>query len=287
MCRLDLASLAADMANNSDGKPFITALAGLVLAACGILGGFLLEGGRFHDVVQVTAALIVGGGTMGAVLVSTPIGTLRRASRRARSTFFGPGEDLEELTELLISFATKARKNGLVSLEDEALEIEDSFLRKGMNLAVDGAEITEIRSMMTLEMQIEEARALAETKVFESAGGYAPTIGILGAVMGLIQVMKNLANMDEVGHGIAVAFVATLYGVGLANLVLIPTANKMRAKIHRQLERREMSIEGVVGIMEGLNPKLLRIKLEAFHEPDGRSDGKNKRSKTVRNHVAA
>src|SRR5262249_6710084 len=155
---------------------------------------------------------------------------------------------------------------GLVSLEGEALEIEDPFLRKALTLAVDGTDLQEIRNMMQLEMDVYESRALEEAKVFESAGGYSPTIGIIGAVMGLIQVMKNLANIEEVGHGIAVAFVATVYGVGIANILLLPAATKIKSRIEREIELRELKLEGVVAIVEGLNPKLIRSKLEAYRQ---------------------
>src|SRR5204863_2086770 len=140
----------------------------------------------------------------------------------------------------------------------------DPFLKKALNLAVDGTDLTEIRKIMELEIELEEHHAEAEAKVFESAGGYAPTIGIIGAVMGLIQVRKNLANIEEVGHGIAVAFVATVYGVGISNIFLIPAGNKIKARIEQQVELQQLVLEGVIGIIEGLNPKLIRSKLEAF-----------------------
>ena len=139
-----------------------------------------------------------------------------------------------------------------------------TFLKKALTLAVDGTDLQEIRNMLELEMSLAEHHAEAEAKVYESAGGYAPTVGIIGAVLGLIQVMKNLANIDEVGHGIAVAFVATVYGVAVANLFLLPAANKIKARAHAETQRREMILEGVSGIVEGLNPKLVQAKLEAF-----------------------
>jgi len=180
----------------------------------------------------------------------------------------------------LIGYATKARKNGLVSLETEALEIPDPFLRKALTLAVDGTDLQELRNMMQLEIDMAEGRAMAEAKVFESAGGYSPTIGIIGAVMGLIQVMKNLANIEEVGHGIAVAFVATVYGVGLANIFLPPASNKIKARIESDTELKELKLEGVVAIVEGLNPKLIRSKLDAYrHEEKAGAKDKAKQEK--------
>ncbi len=234
------------------------------MAMGGILGGLLLEGGSILDIAQFTAALIVVGGTLGAVMITTPMGVLIRACKRLLSVFLYTPASPGVISEEIIGYATKARKNGIVSLEHDALAIEDPFLRKALNLAVDGADLQEIRSMMELEIMMEEHHVEAEAKVFESAGGYSPTIGIIGAVMGLIQVMKHLANIDEVGHGIAVAFVATVYGVALSNIFFLPMASKIKARAHEETERRELILEGVVGIVEGLNPKLIRTKLEIY-----------------------
>lgn len=250
-------------------RPDVATLTGLILAFGGILGGLIMEGGQLKDVSQITAAMIVLGGTSGAVLVSTPMSILIGAIRRFMHVFLDKIETPEQVIEELIGYAASARRNGLVSLEDDAMQIPDSFLRKALNLAVDGTDIQEIRNMMQLEIELRENQALAEARVFECAGGYSPTIGIIGAVMGLIQVMKNLANISEVGHGIAVAFVATVYGVGLANVVLLPASTKMKARIDSETLLRELKLEGVVGIVEGMNPKLIRNKLEAYqHEGD-------------------
>jgi len=227
-----------------------------------------MEGGKIKDVSQITAAFIVLGGTFGAVMVSTPLGVLKGAAVKLAHVFLDKTQPPDAIIEELIGYATKARKNGLVSLETEALAIPDPFLRKALTLAIDGTDLQELRNMMQLEIDMVAGRAVAEAKVFESAGGYSPTIGIIGAVMGLIQVMKNLANIDEVGHGIAVAFVATVYGVGLANIFLLPAASKIKARIEHETELKELKLEGVVAIVEGLNPKLIRVKLDAYrHEP--------------------
>jgi chemotaxis protein MotA len=250
-------------------------IGGLFLAISSIVGGLVLEGGKLEDIRQITAALIVLGGTLGAVMVSTPMQVLKGAMAQLAGVLFEKLDSPGKLIEEIIRYATKARKNGLVSLEQDAAEIADPFLKKAMNLAVDGTDMQELRAMMEIEMQMEESRGLAEAKVFESAGGYAPTIGIIGAVMGLIQVMKNLANIEEVGHGIAVAFVATLYGVGLANVILIPAGSKIRLRLQRQTEMRELILEGVIGIVEGLNPKLILSKLEAYEEKVKPADKKS------------
>lgn len=256
-------------------------IGGLLLALGGIVGGLLMEGGRIKDVSQITAAFIVLGGTFGAVMVSTPIRVLNGAAMRLIHVLLDRTESPDAAIEELIVYATKARKSGLVALENEALEIQDPFLRKALTLAVDGTDLQEIRDMMQLEIDTAESRALAEAKVFESAGGYAPTIGIIGAVMGLIQVMKNLANIEEVGRGIAVAFVATVYGVGLANIILLPASTKIKSRIEWETEMKALKLEGVVAIVEGLNPKLIRSKLDAYkHNETAGAKAKAKREGT-------
>jgi chemotaxis protein MotA len=245
-------------------RPDLATIGGIALALAGILGGLVLEQGKVKDVAQVTAALIVLGGTLGAVMVTTPLATLLSAAGKLIDVFFESSYRPEALIEQLIAYATKARKNGIVSLEDETSSIPDPFLRKALDLAVDGADLQELRRMMELELSLEEQRGEAAAKVYESAGGYAPTIGIIGAVLGLIQVMKHLANIDEVGRGIAVAFVATVYGVGSANIFFLPAGSKLRARVRAVMQLRELMLEGVLGIAEGLNPKLIRVKLNAY-----------------------
>jgi len=246
------------------GRPDLLSMAGLVVAAGGILGGLILEGGKIQDVSQITAAIIVLGGTMGAVMLSTPGSVLRGALRRLSAVFRDPLPPMGGLIEEIVGYATKARKTGLVSLDAEVMASHHPFLRKAMMMAVDGTDLQELRSMLELEITLAEHSAEAEAKVFESAGGYAPTVGIIGAVLGLIQVMKNLANIDEVGHGIAVAFVATVYGVAIANLFFLPAAAKIKARAHAETQRRELIIEGVSAIVEGMNPKLVHAKLAAY-----------------------
>ncbi|HKX00340.1 MAG TPA: flagellar motor protein [Bryobacteraceae bacterium] len=245
-------------------KPDFATIGGLTLAVGGILGGLLLEGGKIKDVAQITAALIVFGGTLGAVLVTTPLAVLKRAARKLHLVFFETVVSPDQAIEEIIRFATKARRHGIVSLEQDADAVADDFLRKSLNLAVDGTDLEAIRRMMELEISLEEHHGEAEARVFEAAGGYSPTVGIIGAVLGLIQVMKHLENIEEVGRGIAVAFVATVYGVAAANLFFLPAANKLRARLNRAVQNRELMLEGVVAIVEGLNPKLIRIKLEAY-----------------------
>ncbi len=270
-----MADAAPKAAKKSGGKPDLASLGGLLLAVGGILGGLVMEGGKVRDVSQVTAAIIVLCGTIGAVMVTTPMHTLIGAVKKLTLVFFDGDESPHAMIEEIIGYATKARKSGIVSLEHEANAIQNPFLRKALNLAVDGTDLDVIRKIMELQISLEEHHAEQEAKVFENAGGYAPTIGIIGAVLGLIQVMKNLANIEEVGHGIAVAFVATVYGVASANIFFLPAGAKIKARMHKVIQNRELMLEGVAGIVEGLNPKLIRSKLEAYEgEAHAKKDAK-------------
>jgi chemotaxis protein MotA len=245
-------------------RPDLASFAGITVAVLAIVGGLVLEKGSIKDIAQITSALIVCGGTAGAVLMTSPMKTVRSALQHFKSVFFDLQVDPVTQINEIVTYAAKARKQGIISLEVEADAIADPFLHKAIGLAVDGADIDELKTMMELEISQHEQHAEEAAKVFESGGGYSPTIGIIGAVLGLIQVMKNLENISEVGHGIAVAFVATVYGVALANLILLPAAGKIRARAAEQTKLRELCLEGIVGIVEGSNPKLIRAKLEGY-----------------------
>jgi chemotaxis protein MotA len=263
------------MANRKpSSRPDIATLGGLLLAAGCILGGLVIEGGKLTDIAQITAGMIVLGGTIGAVMVTTPLKTLIRAAKYLGNVFFEKREDPQEVIEEVIGYATKARKNSIISLENDLENMTDPFLRKAISLSVDGTDLQELRAMMELDLALQQRSGEAIAKVYESAGGYAPTIGIIGAVLGLIQVMKHLENIEEVGRGIAVAFVATVYGVASANLFFLPAANKIKARLRDTLHVKELMLEGVCSIVEGLNPKLIRVKLEAFADGESGSPGK-------------
>ena len=239
-------------------------VAGLAIAIGGIITGLVLEKGNIRDVAQYTAALIVCCGTAGAVMVTTPKHIIKRAFGELKHVFYHESIPVEGQVEELISYVSMARANGVVSLERQAESVRDPFLRKALSLAVDGSDTEALVSTMEVHIEQCEARAEETARVFESGGGYAPTIGIIGAVLGLIQVMKNLSNIEEIGHGIAVAFVATLYGVGLANLFLLPAAGKIRHKAAALRQSQELMLLGVVGVIEGSNPHMLRQKLNAY-----------------------
>jgi chemotaxis protein MotA len=245
-------------------------IGGVFLAMAGIVAGLLMEGGNLGQILQPTAALIVFGGTLGAVLLQFPLTTVVAAFRSLSHLFTAPRKQDGELIGLLISFANKARRQGVVSLDADLASIHDPFLKQSVMLAVDGTEPAELRKIMhvSLESITEDEERLPA--VFESAGGFSPTIGILGAVLGLIQVMQHLEDIQGVGRGIAVAFVATIYGVGIANLFFLPFAGKMRIRIRDGHRRREMMLEGVISILEGMNPRMLEIKLAGFLDDSDR-----------------
>jgi chemotaxis protein MotA len=249
-------------------RPDVASLIGLVVAVGGILAGLVMDGGKITQLLQKNAALIVLGGTLGAVLLTSPLAAVIRAAKGLKSVFLEEVVPPEAAIEEIIAYATKARKSSIISLEEDLDKISHPFLRKALTLAVDGTDLKELKEMMELEMLQFEKREESGAKVFEAAGGYAPTIGIIGAVLGLMQVMQHLENIDEVGRGIAAAFVATVYGVAFANLFFLPAANKLKARIQSDISTKELMLEGVASILEGMNPKLIRVKLEAFlHHP--------------------
>ncbi len=252
------------MAGAIKSKPDLGTIGGVVLAGLGIIGGLLLEGGEIRDVAQLTAAIIVLGGTFGAVLINTPLPIVIGAVKRLGAVFFEKAQPYGAVVEQMIEYATKARKAGLMTLEQDAANEADPFMRKALTLAADGTDLQELRKMLEIEIDQRQHHTEAEAKVYESAGGYAPTIGIIGAVMGLIQVMKNLSNIEMVGHGIAVSFVATVYGVAISNVFFLPAANKIKARAHAEAQLQELILEGTIGIAEGLNPKVIRSKLEGY-----------------------
>ncbi|HWR36710.1 MAG TPA: flagellar motor protein [Clostridia bacterium] len=239
-------------------------LGGVVVGVGGIVGGLLLEGGSLTQILQPTAAFIVFGGTLGAVLIQFPLRTLITAFKKLETVLLEPKQDPQGMIRELVKYANKARKEGIVSLDGDLPKIANPFLKKSLMLAVDGTEPQELRKMMELELDNGAEHDETIPQVFESAGGFSPTIGIIGAVLGLIQVMQHLDNIDEVGKGIAVAFVATVYGVGAANLLLLPVAGKLKIRLREEQMLREMTLEGVVSILEGMNPRMLETKLLGF-----------------------
>ncbi|MBI5237464.1 MAG: flagellar motor protein [Deltaproteobacteria bacterium] len=242
----------------------ILTIAGLVLGFAAIIGGQVLEGGSIHAIMQLTAAIIVLGGTIGAVLVNYSMPTFLLALKNIMKAFFNGKDDPKAVIKQIAELAGIARKDGLLALEAKIKAINDPFLKKGLQLIVDGTEPKLTREILEIDVAYSEEYNLSSAKVFESAGGYSPTIGIIGAVLGLIHVMENLAEPEKLGSGIAVAFVATVYGVGSANLLWLPLAGKMKFKIREEVIVKEMIIEGLISISEGENPRRVEEKLGGF-----------------------
>ena len=242
----------------------VLSLIGIIMAFVAIIGGNYLEGGHLGALANGPAALIVLGGTVGAALLQSPMSAFKRAMQILAWILFPPRIDLAGGVDRVVNWSLTARKEGLLGLEGVADAEPDNYSRKGLQLLVDGAEPEAIRSILEVDFYTQESRDIEAAKVFESMGGYAPTIGIIGAVMGLIHVMGNLGDPSQLGGGIAVAFVATIYGVASANLVLLPIAAKLKSVALRQSRYREMLLEGILSIAEGENPRSIELKLQGF-----------------------
>ncbi len=244
----------------------ILSIVGVLVAFIAIVGGNIIEGGEVSALLNLPAAMIVIGGTTGAIVLQHSYPVLKRSLIQFAWVFLPPYISFTVGIEKIINWSMIARKEGLLGLEEIAEKEPDLFSRKGLQLLVDGAEPEAIRNVLELELNSREQRDLNGSKVYEAMGGYAPTLGILGAVLGLIQVMRHLEDPSMLGPGIATAFVATIYGVALANLFYFPIANKIKGIVHEQSLYREMMIEGVVAIAEGENPKTIELKLKGFVE---------------------
>ncbi|MFK8068213.1 MAG: flagellar motor protein [Gammaproteobacteria bacterium] len=242
---------------------FLT-LIGIIIAFGAIILGQFLEGGHLSTLINGPAFLIVTGGTLGAVMVQSPLHIFIRSMNMLPWLFKTPEYPMQESLDKLLRWSNVARREGLLGLEKLAQNEPDLFSRKGLQLLVDGNEPEAVRKTMELEIIALEDRDLQAAKVFEAMGGYAPTIGIIGAVMGLIHVMGNLSDPSKLGSGIAVAFVATIYGVGTANLLLLPAANKLKSIVRDRSRHQDMLTEGLIAIAEGENPQVIALRLEAF-----------------------
>jgi len=223
-----------------------------------------MEGGHTGSLFQLTAFLIVFGGTLGATLVQTPLKTFLHCMRRCKWVFLPPKIEPGETLKKIVDWSKIARKDGLLGLQAIAEQETENFTKKGLLLLTDGGEPEDIRKIMELEIDNNATHEIAAAKVYEAMGGYSPTIGIIGAVMGLIHVMNNLADPAALGPGIAVAFVATIYGVGLANFFFLPISNNLKGLVNAQIQHQEMLVDGMVSIAEGENPRALESKLEGY-----------------------
>jgi chemotaxis protein MotA len=242
----------------------LLSLAGIILAFVALLAGAILKGAGLHSLVSTAALLIVVLGTFAAILVQTPGHVMKRAFAILPWVFRSPVMDARAVVQRVVDWSQIARKQGLLGLEGQIDTERDAFIRKGLQLVVDGGEPDAIRSTMEVDLGGREAADLRAARVFEGMGVYAPTLGIIGAVLGLMSVMQNLADPTKLGAGIAAAFTATVYGIGLANLFLLPIANKLKTTVQSQSRLREMVIEGMVSIAQGDNPRSIESRLQGF-----------------------
>jgi chemotaxis protein MotA len=255
----------------------ITSIGGILFAIACILGGQALEGGHASSLAQATAAIIVIGGTMGACAVAFPMPDFIRGLKMVGMAFKNKKSDAPELIKQIVELASVARREGVLALEQKLTEIKEPFLKRAVGFLVDGVDAAIARDSLETEIHHEFDTGSVGAKVWESAGGFAPTVGILGAVLGLIHVMENLSDPSKLGGGIATAFVATVYGVGAANLFFLPVANKVKRKLVLERDRKTLIAEGVLSIQAGLNPRVLEEKLASYagiHAPkaDGKGD---------------
>lgn len=242
----------------------IVSIIGITLALGAIIGGQVLEGGHIGSLLQLTAFIIVVGGTVGAIMLQSPVKIFLHGMKLTKWVIFPPKAVPQGLIDQVLGWSSTARKGGLLALEPQLDELDDPFTKKGLQMLVDGAEPEKIREALEVEIATYEKHHLDASKVWQAAGGYAPTIGILGAVLGLIHVMENLSDPSKLGGGIAVAFVATVYGVGSANLFFLPISNKLKSVVEQEVTMREMLIEGLMSIANGENPRVIESKLQGY-----------------------
>lgn len=245
-------------------KMDITTIIGIIIGLAALIGGFLWEGGQVGGLMQAAAALIVFGGTIAAVMISFPLAKLKTVPKALALAFTSGKQQSDELIEEISDMAMTARRKGVLALEEKAAAHTDPFLREGIQLIVDGTEQSMVKQIMDLEIDAVHHKYENYAKIFESAGGYAPTMGIIGTVMGLIHVLGSLTEPTALGPSIALAFTATLYGVASANLIFLPIASKLRARGEDETGRMEMMLEGILSLQNGDHPMLVRRKLESF-----------------------
>jgi chemotaxis protein MotA len=248
----------------------LTTLLGLVIGIGAVLGSVLLEGGHLSSLVSIPAFVVIAGGTFGATAIGFTMEELKTIPVLMRIAFTEESHDIAHLITTLVGFAEKARREGLLALEDDLTAIEDKFLRKGMQLVIDGTDAELVRSIMETELAFIQERHHKGASIFETAGGYAPTMGIVGTVMGLVHVLANLKDTDSLGPAIAVAFLATFYGIFSANIFFLPIAGKLKNRSSHQVLVYEVALEGILSVQAGDNPRIVEEKLEAFLPPQKR-----------------
>ncbi|MBJ96058.1 MAG: hypothetical protein CMP23_16460 [Rickettsiales bacterium] len=252
------------MADKTERGLDVAGVMGVVLAGISIVGGHLFEGGHMNQIIQPTAALIVFGGTMAGCLVEFSWPEFTRALKACRDVFQPPQTNLREAMEKIVELSKLSRRQGLVAIDREAQKIDDEFMRKSLRMVADGIEPKQLKAALHKQVHNLEKEEASTAAIFLAGGGYAPTIGVLGAVMGLIHVMGNLSDPSKLGAGIAVAFVATLYGVGIANLFLLPMGGSLKSQLKARVHYMELIIEGAAAIAASENPLIVEQKLTAY-----------------------
>jgi chemotaxis protein MotA len=248
-------------------------LIGLVLGFGAIFGGMVLEGGNPMSLFNIPAIVIVMGGTLATGFIAFPFGRMLGMAGVLKNAFFEKEHDARHMADELVKMAEQSRREGLLSLESMAQKVDDPFIKKGLMLMIDGADPDRLRATLEIEIAAREERHEAGVAVLESLGGFAPTLGIIGTVMGLINVLSNLSDTSTLGHKIAGAFIATFYGVFMANILFLPLGGKLKARMKHEMHVQEMCMEGILAIQAGDNPRLLREKLDGFLPPKQRGHG--------------
>lgn len=249
----------------------LTTIIGLIVGIASLIVGFVLEGGVLGALIEGTAALIVFGGTIGAIIISFPSSVLKEVPRAVKYAFFKEPNKPEEMIQKIVELANLSRREGLLALESQVEELEnDEFLLTGIQLIVDGVDAESIEDILNRDIELREQNVLSIGRVFESAGGFAPTMGIIGTVMGLVHVLGSLEKPDTLGPSIAVAFIATLYGVASANLIYLPLYGKIKGRLAQEVLIKEIQIEGLLSIVNGENTTLLKNKLTSFLDSNGK-----------------
>jgi chemotaxis protein MotA len=245
----------------------LATIIGLVLAWGAFFGSVIMEGGELKAMINPSAMVLVFGGTLGATLMSFPLSTMIGLPAIAKHAFMNKHEDVAATIKMLVSFAERARREGLLTLEDEAKNIDDMFLKKGIQLAIDGTDPELVREIMQTDIAFLGARHHAGASVFATMGGFAPTLGVIGTVSGLVHMLANLSDPGSMGPSIAAAFIATLYGVSSANLIFLPISAKLKHVSSEEAQVREIVMEGILSIQSGDNPRIVEEKLKAFLSP--------------------
>ncbi|CAM3890425.1 flagellar motor protein [Rheinheimera salexigens] len=240
------------------------AIAGFFLAVIAVAGGFVMEGGSLTTLLHLPAFFIVAGGTVGAVMLQTPSAQFQQGLKMLPWVFHSEQIPLQHTAQRIVNWGTAARGNGFLALEDDALSEQDEFLHRGLNMLVDGVEPGVLQDTLDAELSLEHERLMRGARIFDAMGGYSPTIGIIGAVLGLIQALANISEPQLLGMGIATAFVATIYGVGFANFFFLPVGNKLKNLVEQRTLYHELIVEGLVSIAHGENPYNIERKLAAY-----------------------